>query len=159
LAVRTWAPRGQTPILQVKLTRDHLSVISGVTLDGRLFLQVQEGAYNSAGVVGFLRVLLRKIPGKLLIIWDGSPIHKGQPIQDFLKRGAAKRLHLERLPGYAPDLNPDEGIWNYLKRIELGNCCCPDLPALARALRRAKERLRRKRTVIQACVRQAGYDV
>ena len=157
--MRTWAPRGQTPILPVKLTRDHLSAISGITLDGRLFLQVREDAYDAEGVVGFLRVLLRKIRGKILIIWDGSPIHRGQPIKDLLQRGAAKRLHLEQLPGYAPDLNPDEGIWNYLKRVELGNCCCPDLAALAVALRRAKERLRHKRTVIQACFQQAGYRV
>jgi hypothetical protein len=60
---------------------------------------------------------------------------------------------------YAPDLNPDEGIWNYLKRVELGNRCCGDLTELAVALRRAKERLRHKRTVIQACFRQAGYQV
>jgi hypothetical protein len=99
LAVRTWAPRGQTPILRVQLTHDHLAAISGSTLDGRLFLQGAAGAYDSVGVVGFLRVLLRKIPGKLVVIWDGSPIHQGQPITDFLKRGAAKRLHLERLPG------------------------------------------------------------
>lgn len=107
----------------------------------------------------FLRVLLRKIQGKLLLIWDGAPIHRGQPIKEFLQRGAAKRVHLEQLPGYAPELNPDEGIWNYLKRVELANCCCPDLAELALALRRAKERLRHKRTVIQACIRQAGYHV
>ncbi|HZC76557.1 MAG TPA: IS630 family transposase [Ktedonobacterales bacterium] len=159
LAVRTWAPRGQTPILRVKLTRDHLSAISGITLDGRLFLQIREQTYDSAAVVGFLRVLLRKIPGKLLVIWDGSPIHKGQPIKDFLKRGAAKRLQLERLPGYAPDLNPDEGIWSYLKRVELGNVCCTDLSDLRTALIRARERLRHKREVIRACSRQCGYLV
>jgi hypothetical protein len=82
-------------------------------MDGRLFLQVRPASYTAAGVVGFLRVLLRKIKGPILLIWDGSPLHRGQEIKDFLKRGAAKRLHLERLPGYAPDLNPDEGIWNY----------------------------------------------
>ena len=65
--------------------------------------------------------LLRKIAGKILLIWDGSPIHHGQAVKEFLSAGAANRLHLERLPGYAPDLNPDEGIWNYLKRVELGN--------------------------------------
>jgi hypothetical protein len=70
-----------------------------------------------------------------------------------------KRRHLEQLPGYAPDLNPDEGIWNYLKRVELGNLCCHDLAELALALRCAKERLRHKRALIQACVRQAGYHV
>jgi transposase len=159
LAVRTWAPCGQTPVLRVPLSHDHLAAISGITPDGRLFMQTQDHAYRSPDVVRFLRVLLRKIAGKLLVIWDGSPIHRGQPIKDFLRRGAARRLHLEQLPGYAPELNPDEGIWNYLKRVELGNHCCSNLAELALALRRAKERLRHKRTVIQACIRQAGYHV
>ena len=121
MAVRTWAPKDQTPVLRVPLTRDHLSAISGITADGRLFLQTQDHAYRSPDVVRFLRVLLRKIQGKLVVIWDGAPIHRGQPVKDFLRQGAAKRLHLERLPGYAPELNPDEGIWNYLKRVELAN--------------------------------------
>lgn len=159
MAVRTWAPRRQTPVLPVKLTHDHLAAISGITPDGRLFLQTRETTFDSTGVVGFLRVLLRKVPGKLLVIWDGAPIHKGQPIKDFLKRGAAKRLHLERLPGYAPDLNPDEGIWNYLKRVELTNRCCRDLSELHTEVRRAAERLRHKRDVIRACSLQCGYSV
>lgn len=104
-------------------------------------MQVCEAAYTAEAVVGFLCVLLRKLRGKVLVIWDGSPIHKGQPIKKFLTRGAAKRLHLERLPHYAPDLNPDEGIWDDLKRVELRNCCCADLAELQGALRRAKERL------------------
>jgi hypothetical protein len=63
------------------------------------------------------------------------------------------------LPSYAPDLNPDKGIGNYLKRVEMGNYCCCDLTALAVALRCAKERLRHKRMVIRACTTQAGYHV
>lgn len=156
-AVRTWAPRGKTPVLRAKLTHEHLSAISGITLDGRLFMQTREDAYDAAGVVGFLRVLLRKLRGKVMVIWDGSPIHKGQPIKDYLARGAAKRLHLERLPGYAPDLNPDEGIWNYLKRVELKNHCCADLAELRRELCRAKERLRHKRHIIRSFSTQCGY--
>ena len=159
VAVRTWAPRGRTPILRVKLTHDHLAAISGITLDGRLFLQIREQNDDRAAVVGFLRVLLRKIPGKLFIIWDGSPIHQGQPIKDFLKRGAAKRLQLERLPGYAPDRNPDAGIWSYRKRVALGTVCCTDLADLRTHLIRARERLRHKREVIRACSRQCGYLV
>ncbi|HEY1389561.1 MAG TPA: transposase [Ktedonobacterales bacterium] len=159
MAVRTWAPAGQTPLLRVPLTHDHLSAISGITADGRLFLQTQDHAYRSPDVVRFLRVLLRKIQGQLLVIWDGAPIHRGQPIKDFLRRGAAKRLHLEQLPGYAPDLNPDEGVWNYLKRVELANHCCADLATLGLALRRAKERLRHKRSIIRACFTHAGYQV
>jgi transposase len=159
MAVRTWAPRGQTPVLRVPLTRDHLSSISGITSDGRLFMQVRPTSYNAAAVMGFLRVLLRKISGKIVVIWDGSPIHRGHEIKDFLKRGAAKRLHLEQLPGYAPDRNPEEGIWNYLKRVELGNVCCSDLAQLRHKLIQAKERLRHKKEIIKSCFRQCGYSV
>ncbi len=136
-----------------------ISAIGALTPNGRLFLQTQDHAYHSPDVVRFLRVLLRKISGKLLLIWDGAPIHRGQPVKDFLARGAARRLHLEQLPGYAPELNPVEGLWNALKRVELGNVCCPDLAALSHALRRAKERVRRKRHVLLGCIAQCGYHV
>src|SRR6266702_4676064 len=102
MAVRTWAPRGQTPILRVKLTRDHLSAISGITLDGRLFMQVRPDSYDAAAVVGFLRVLLRKISGKIVLIWDGSPIHRAHEIKDFLKRGAENVCIWSSCPAMLP---------------------------------------------------------
>ncbi len=159
---RTYAPRGLTPILRVPLTKDHLSAISAITFDPvepKLYMQVQERAYHSEDVVRFLKHLLRQIPGKLLVIWDGAPIHRGQPIKDFLAEGGAKRIHLERLPGYAPELNPDDGIWNYLKHVELPNVCCHDLPQLRHELRKATARLRHKRSIIQACFTSRGYKV
>src|SRR5262249_52130845 len=110
LAVRTWAPCGQTPIVRVPLTHDQLSAMSGITRDGRLFLHTQDPAYRSPDVVRFLCLLVRTVRGQLLLIWDGSPIPRGQPIKNFLGRGAAKRLHVEPLPGYAPERTPDEGI-------------------------------------------------
>ena len=76
-----------------------------------------------------------------------------------LAQGGARRIRLERFPGYAPDLNPDEGIWNYLKRVELGNVCCQNLAHLRRHLRLATARLRHKRSVIQGCARECGYAV
>ena len=159
MAVRTYAPCGQTLVLRVKLTRDHLSAIGGITPQGRLVMQMQDRAYNAEDVVRFLHLLLRKIAGKLLVIWDGSPIHRAKEIKAFLKRGAAKRLYLERLPGYAPELNPQEGVWNLLKRRELKNLCCRDLPHVADELRRAKERLRHRQAVLQQCFAHAGCPV
>jgi transposase len=159
MAVRTYAPRGQTPVLRVKLTRDHLSAIGAITPDGQLFMQRQDHAYTAEDVVRFLRLLLRRISGKLLVIWDGAPIHRANVIKAFLKRGAAKRLHLERLPGYAPELNPQEGVWNLLKRRELKNLCCQDVPQVAQELRRAKERLRHRRAVLRQCFAHAGCPV
>ena len=155
--VRTFAPRGQTPVLRLPLTRDHLSAISGITRDGRLLLRVQARAFKSPDVVAFLRQLLRCLRGKLLVVWDGAPIHRAHPIKDFLAAGAAKRLRLEQLPGYAPELNPDEGIWHYLKHVELRNVRCQDLEHPDDELRRAVKRLRHKRSVIRGCFHQSGY--
>jgi transposase len=159
MAVRTYAPRGQRPILRVKLTRDHLSAIGAISTDGTLLMQMQDHAYDAHEVVRFLRLLLRKLSGKLLVIWDGAPIHRAQAVKDFLKRGAAKRLHLERLPGYAPELNPQEGVWNLLKRRELKNLCCQEVGQVADELRRAKERLRHRRTILKQCFAHAGCPV
>ena len=158
-AVRTYAPRGRTPILRVPLSRDHLSVISSISPAGELFLMAQERPLNGADVAMFLRHLLGVIPEPLLVIWDGGPIHRGQPVKDLLAEVGPGRLRVERLPGYAPDLNPDEGIWNYLKRVELRNLCCRSLRHLRAALRAAAIRLCTKPEVIQACVREAGYHV
>ena len=156
--MRTYAPRGQTPVLRVFLTRDHLAAISGVTPDGRLFLLLQERPLRSPDVVRFLKHLLAHVPGKLLVIWDGAPIHRGRPVQDFLASGAAGRLRLAPLPGYAPDLNPlDQGIWRHLKHVELRNVCCRDLRHLGGEIRAAARRLRRKPHLVRAGIRHAGY--
>jgi transposase len=157
--VRTYAPRGETPVLRLPLTRDHLAAISGITEDGRLLFRVQAHAFRSPDVVDFLRQVARCLRGKLLVIWDGASIHRAQPVKDFLAAGAAKRLRLETLPGYAPELNPDEGIWNHLKRVELRNVRCQDLEHLDDELRRAVKRLRHKRHVLHGCLRQVGYAV
>jgi hypothetical protein len=110
MVVRTYAPVGKTPVLEEHLTRDHLSAMSAITLEGKLYMTFRERAFKGEDVVRFLKHLMRQIPGKLLVIWDGSPIHRGRAVKDFLSSGASQRLKLEQLPGYAPDLNPDEGV-------------------------------------------------
>jgi len=157
-AVRTYAPKGQTPTLRVPLRWDHLSAISAITPEGKLYMRVQEQAFRGPTIVRFLRHLLCHIPGKLLIIWDGLPAHRGQLVKHFLAQGGAARIHLEQLPAYAPELNPDEGIWHYLKDVELGNVCCHTLAELRYELRKATARLRHKVPVIQACFRHARLD-
>ena len=159
MAVRTYAPVGQTPVLKVKLTRDHLCAIGGLTMDGRLVMHVQDSSYKGPDVVRFLQLLLRKLPGKLLVIWDGAPIHRCQAVKEFLAHGGAKRIHLEQLPGYAPELNPQEGVWNLLKRRELKNLCAADCGQLATELVRAKERLRHRKTVLRQCIAHAGFPL
>jgi hypothetical protein len=90
--VRTYAPRGQTPILCVPLTRDHVAAIAALTADGRVLMQVQEPALRGPQIVRFLRHLLRHIPGQLLVMWDGSSIHRCRVVKEFLRAGGAARL-------------------------------------------------------------------
>jgi transposase len=110
MVVRSYAPCGCTPILKEYLSYDHLSVIGAVTPQGRLFLKTYPHSITSQEVVAFLKQLQRLIPGLLLVIWDGSPIHRSQAIKDYLAAGATWRLHFERFPGYAPELNPTEWV-------------------------------------------------
>jgi transposase len=119
----------------------------------------QQRAFKGEDVVRFLGHLMHHIPGKLLIIWDGSPIHRSRAVKDFVASGASLRLKLEQLPGYAPDLNPDEGIWKHLKCVELKNLCCQSLGQLRVELRKAKEPLRHKKHVILGCIREPGFEV
>jgi transposase len=154
--VRTYAPIGQTPILREWRTRDHLSAISAISPEGKLYFHCQDQAMDSGDVVAFLDHLLREVPGRLVLIWDGSPIHRSHTIKEFLANGAAQRLHLERLPAYAPELNPDEGVWQQLKGVELRNVCCFDGPHLHDELRSAVKRVRRKPRMIHGCFQDAG---
>jgi len=137
-------------------TRDHLSAISAISPEGKLYFHGQEGAIDSADVVAFLEHLLREVPGRMVVIWDGAPIHRSHLIKDFLANGAAQRLHLERLPAYAPELNPDEGIWQQLKGVEWRNLCCFDLRHLWNELRTAVKRVRRKPRILKGCFAGAG---
>lgn len=155
--VRTWSPVGETPIVEHKLTRDHLSVISAISPQGDLYLQVRESALDSAGIIGFLDQLQEQIADPMVIVWDGAPIHRSKVVKKYLADGAASHIHLERLPGYAPELNPDEGIWRYLKHVEMKNLACTDMSHLKAELSAAEQRLRQKKDIIQACFKQTGY--
>ncbi len=92
--VRTYAPVGRTPVLRERLTREHLSAMSAVTLEGKLLMIEQDRAFKGPDVVRFLEHALRQIHGKLLIIWDGSPIHRAKVVKEFLADGAAARVQL-----------------------------------------------------------------
>lgn len=155
--MRSYAPQGQTPVLHVPLTHDHLAVISGITMQGQLLTAVQTRAFKGGDVVRFLKHLWGQLGGKLLIIWDGAPIHRAQAIKVFLAADAAGQISLEQLPGYAPDLNPDEAVWDHLKNIELRNLSCHNQEELRHELRLAITRLRHRPDLIRSFITQYGY--
>jgi transposase len=87
-----------------------------------------------------------------------TPVMHAPLSRDHLSAlGGAHRIHLEQFPSYAPELNPAEGIWNYLKWVELKNRCCQSISYLYYELCKAKERLRHKTKVILGCIKQPGF--
>jgi transposase len=155
--VRTYAPQGETPILDEWQTRDHLSVMGGLTPAGKVYVLVRPESLSGLHVVEFLLHLLRHAGPRLRVIWDGSPIHRRALVTDFLHSSEGRGIEVERLPGYAPDLNPwDTGGWDHLKHVELRNVTCLDLDELHLELHLAIGRLRQKPHLVPLFFKAAG---
>ncbi|HWE62049.1 MAG TPA: IS630 family transposase [Chloroflexota bacterium] len=155
--VKTYAPKGQTPVIAAWQTHDHVSVMGGLTPEGRLSVLVRQQALTGLHTIAFLEHLLRCAGPRLLVIWDGSPIHRRSEVQDFLASAPGRGIVVAPLPGYAPDLNPwDAEGWRQIKYVEMGNVVCADLEELHLELHAAISRLRQKPHVIRAFFTAAG---
>jgi transposase len=154
--VRTYAPEAHTPVVREVQTRDHLSVMGGMTPAGKVYTLVRQEPLNGLHSIEFLLHLGHVAGRRLLVIWDGSPIHRRTEVTEFVAetRGA---VWLEALPGYAPDLNPwDEGGWHHLKNVQMRNLACRDLEELHQEFHLAVGRLRQRPHLIQSFFAQAG---
>src|SRR5512144_778433 len=157
--VKTYAPEGLTPVLREKQTRDHLSVMGAMTAAGRVYTLVREESLHGLHCIEFLLHLLRVAGDRLLVIWDGSPIHRRSEVKEFVS-STRGRVELEALPGYAPDLNPwDEGGWHHLKDVEMRNLVCRDLDELHQEFDLAVGRLRQKPHLVRSFFAQAGLAI
>jgi transposase len=157
--VRTYAPEARTPVIRQKQTRDHLSVMGGMTPAGKVYTLARQESLNGMHSIEFLRHLLCVAGERLLVIWDGSPIHRRAAVKEFVS-GTQGKVWVEALPGYAPDLNPwDEGGWNHLKNGEMRNLVCHDLEELHQEFYLAVGRLRQKPHLVLAFFAQAGLKI
>jgi transposase len=155
--VRTYSPRGLTPVIYEWQTRDHLSVMGGVTPAGKVYTLARQETLNGLHSVAFLEHLLRHVGERLLVVWDRSPIHRRAEVTKFV--AAAGGLRLEPLPAYAPDLNPVEWLWRQLKQVELRNTVCLDLEDLHQEFHLAIGRARRKPELVRSFFASAGLEV
>lgn len=151
--VRTWAPIGQTPLLQETFNWKSLSIIGGLALL-RFYFQIHPGSIKGPQVVEFLQHLQRQLPGKLLILWDGASIHRGALVRDYLA-SLGSRIRVERLPAYAPELNPVEYMWGHLKTHEIANLITTQAWELSFEATAALRKMRRRPSIITACYAQA----
>jgi transposase len=155
---RTYAPQGQTPVLHEWQTRDHLSAFGGTTPHGRFYTLARQESLNGTHVIAFLNHLLR-YANRWLVIWDRSPIHRRTEVREHARNVPRRRIHLELLPPYAPDLNPVEWAWRYLKHVELRNYACRDLEDVHQEFHLAVARLRRKPHILKSFFAAAGLPI
>lgn len=155
---KTWAPVGQTPVIHHWDRRDRISAISGLSVSPQrqrlnLYYQLHSQNIRQAEACAFLRHLLQHLRRRVIVLWDSGRPHKGRLIGDLCRR--VRRLRLERFPAYAPELNPDEGIWKLAKE-KLANGCPRDHHDLLLAVLRALESTRRSANNLRGCITQSG---
>jgi transposase len=151
--VRTWAPKGQTPVVQFHFNWKHVSAIAGLTRTNFMF-RLHDGAIKSAQVVEFLKALRKQLGRKRRIVWDGAAQHKSRIVRDYLD-STPGAVQMALLPAYAPDLNPVEYLWAWLKRHALANYCPPGLAELKNTARRKLKSSQKRKSIITACWKQA----
>lgn len=130
---RTWALRGQTPVHKSWARHDRISAIAAITCSPRrqrlrLYFRLQDDNYRWPAIVSFVRQVRRHVGPKLAIVWDRLNAHRSAQVQ--LTRCFGDDITFHWLPGYAPELNPVEGVWSHTKYAELAN----NMPADATAL-------------------------
>lgn len=150
---RTWAPRGQTPILQYSFSLKQLSVIAGVSF-WRFYFRLFPGTIRTPQVIEFLKALQGTIGKKLLIIWDRLQAHRSRLVRRHVEEQCGA-ITLEFLPAYAPELNPTECIWGYLKYHAMPNYCAAHLGDLATRARSNLRSMQRRPTLVRAFWQQA----
>lgn len=157
--VKTYAPKANSPVIKEWRTHDHLSVMGAVTRQAKVYSMVREESFTGLHVEEFLKHLIRHLGSRLLVIWDGSPIHRRASVKEFLASREGRGVHIEPLPFYAPDLNPVEEMWQQLKHVELRNVVCLDLEELHLQLDAAIARLRQKPHLIRSFFQGAGLPL
>ena len=152
---RTWAPRGQTPIFKERCRYyKKVSAIAAVTtgarrLRTRLYFSLHaDKNIRAAETVKFLRSLRRQIQTPLMLIWDRSRVHKANAVRKYLKRH--KRIHSFHFPAYAPELNPVEFFWSYLKVNPLANRSVTEVASLAQVTRHHSTRIKKNSNLIRS---------
>jgi len=161
---RTWAPKGQTPVIRTPFNWKRMSMAAALIYapDGTwatVMFGAQPGAYNDKSLIRFIRQLRRQLGGdKVTLVWDGLPSHRSRRMRTFLD---AQRSWLvtEKLPAYAPELNPVEALWGNLKGTELANLCVDTIAETEYCARRGVRRIRREEDLVFSFLQHTGLSL
>ena len=157
----TWAPRGQTPVLRHHFAWKRLSMAGVLAYepdgsDAHLVFQLRSGAYNDELLINFLAEVHEHERKRLVVlIWDGLPSHRSRRMLEWIA-SQGDWLNIERLPGYAPELNPIEQVWSNVKSQELANLCADTIGEVSEAAQDGLDRISSDARLCFAFLRHTG---
>ena len=158
---RTWAPRGETPVIVHSYNWKKMSICAAIAYrwDGkrtRLYFQMRPGSYATESLISFLKELKKHFWRQyVILIWDGLPAHKSRKMNEYLQT-QQDWLQVERFPGYAPDLNPVESLWGNIKGKELSNQSADDLSEVADVVSAGFNRVPGQRQLLFGFLKHSG---
>jgi putative transposase len=153
----TWAPKGRPPQLKrVTKFRRETSTMVGLTISGKIFKRHFDGSVNAEKLIGGLEHFRRHIGRPMILIWDRSRIHRAQIVTDYLEK--YPDIHREYLPGYAPELNPEEYCHGNVKR-RLKNAIFHSKSDIRCGLNDGFSRLRKRPDILLGCFQHAGLNL
>jgi transposase len=162
---RTWGPQGQTPVHRSWDRRDRLSAISCLTVSPRarrlnfyFDLLPDNTTVKADDIIDFLRQLKMQLGGPMTVIWDGSSIHsKSGKVREYL--AGHPEIVVETLPGYAPELNPDEGVWGWSKYGRLANLAAANTDQLRDRIIDEFVTLRGNKQLLSSFIQETGLPI
>ncbi len=148
---RTWARRGQTPIQKSWDRHDRLSAISAISISPKrrrlgLYFDILDHNVKTDDFETFMERLLRRLQNRVILVMDRLQVHRSAGRR--LSARFPKRLHIEWLPAYAPELNPTEQVWNRAKYTDMANFLPNDVRHLGRAMAASFRRTRNQQTML-----------
>ena len=158
LVRRTWAPEGQTPIYYSWDRRDRLSAISAITVSPQrrrlgLYFDILDHNIITDDFERFVQTLLERLQQRIILVMDRWSVHRSAAKR--LRKRFARRVQIEWLPPYAPELNPDEQVWTRAKYMDLANYIPADISELGRAVRRSIRRMRSQQRLLRSFFKHA----
>ncbi len=155
---RTWAPRGQTPIHKSWDRRDRLSAISAITVSPKrhrlgLYFDILDHNVKTDDFETFVAYLLRRLSRPLILVMDRYSVHRAAAKR--LAERFGRRIAIEWLPAYAPELNPDEQVWNRAKYTDLANFIPQDINDLGHAMAASLRHTKRQPPLLRSFFKHA----